>query len=132
MSQPVGPQIALLLVLASQAVPHVRQFWMSSSLTQAPLQGLKPLSQAMSQPPALQVAEPFAGDGQALAQVVQCAGSWLVSTQEPEQFVVPLGQLSTHLPSEQAWSVAHGMSQPPQLAGLVLVSTQAAPHSAKP
>ncbi len=131
-SQPVGPHTGVLLGLVVHATPHAPQFWVSSSLMQAPLHGPKPSAQAMPQPLASQVAEPFATDGQALSQLVQCAGSIVVSTQAPPQFVVPPGQPLTHLPTEQASVAPHGLSQPPQLAGLVLVSTQAEPHSAKP
>ena len=56
----------------------------------------------MPQLPPLHVALPFATPGQALPQLLQCAGSWLVSMQEPPQFSVPFGQSLTHLPSEQA------------------------------
>jgi len=55
-----------------------------------------------------------------------------VSTQALPQLVLPSGQLLRHLPFEQTCSVAHGLSQPPQLAGLILVSTHAVPHNANP
>jgi hypothetical protein len=132
MSQPVGPHTGVLFGFAAHATPQAPQFWVSSSLMQAPLHAPKPSAQAMSQPPAAQVAEPFATDGQALSQLVQCAGSIVVSTQDPPQFVVPPGQPLTHLPLEQASVAPHGLSQPPQSEGLVLVSTQAVPHNAKP
>src|SRR5512138_3437428 len=102
MSQPAAPHTALLFGLAAQLVPHVLQFWISSSLRQAPLQGLKPVSHTMSQPLAPQLAEPFATVGHAVSQARQCAGSLVVSTQEPLQLTVPLGQSVTHLPSEHA------------------------------
>ena len=38
MSQPFGPQMALLLGLALQVTPQARQFWVSSSLTHSPSQ----------------------------------------------------------------------------------------------
>lgn len=130
MSQPLVVHTAVLFGFGLHLVPHAKQFCVSSSRTQAPSQGLKPSSHWMPQPLAPQVGAPFATDGQAVSQLVQWAGSVAVSTQEPPQFVVPLGQSLTHLPAAQAWSAAHGLSQPPQFAGLTLVSTQAVPHSA--
>lgn len=132
MSQPLAPQTAVLFGLGLQSVPHLPQFCVVSSLTQAPPHGLKPVSHAIPQPPAAHVALPLAMPGQAISHVLQWAGSLSVSTHEPPQFVVPFGQSVTHLPEAQTCSVAHGLSQPPQLAGLVLVSIQAEPHSAKP
>jgi hypothetical protein len=132
MSQPLGPHTALLFGLTAHICPHLPQFFGSSSLTQAPLQGLKPSSQAMPQPLAPQVARPFATPAQAVSQFWQCPASVAKSTHEPPQLVLPLGHSVTHLPFEHACSVAHGLSQPPQLAGLALVSMQAEPHSAKP
>lgn len=55
-----------------------------------------------------------------------------MSTQEAPQFVLPAGHPLLHLPSLHTSLVAQGLSQPPQFAGLVLVSMQAEPHSAKP
>jgi hypothetical protein len=132
MSHPFGPHTAVLFGAALQATPQARQFCVSSSLTQELPQALKPSLHAMPQPLLPQVALPLATPGQAVLQSLQCAGSLLVSTQEPSQFVVPLGHSVTHLPPAQAWSVAHGLSHPPQLAALTLVSTQAEPHRAKP
>ena len=71
MSQPAGPHTALPFGLAEQLVPHVLQFWMSSSLRQAPPQGLKPSSQTMAQPLFPQLAEPFATEGHAVSQDMQ-------------------------------------------------------------
>lgn len=130
MSQPLGPQMALLLGFAAHTTPHLPQFCVSVSFTHASPQGLKPSSQAMPQPLAPQVALPLGTPAQAVSQLLQCEGSLAVSTHAPPQFVVPLGQSVTHLPSEHAWPVAHGLPQPPQLAGLLLMSTQAEPHSA--
>lgn len=132
MSQPFGPHTAVLFGSGLQVTPQPRQFCVSSSLTQASPHGLKPSSHAMPQPLLPQVARPLATPAQAVWQFWQCAGSLPVSTQEPPQFVVPLGHSVTHLPPAQACSVAQGLSQPPQLAGLTLVSTQAEPHSANP
>ena len=104
----------------------------------APSQGLKPSLQAMPQPAAPQVASPFVVAGQAVSQLLQCAGSASVSTQEPLQFVVPDGQSLTHLLLAHASSVAQILSQPPQLLWSLVVLTHApglaseAPHSAKP
>src|SRR3954462_8748178 len=125
MSQPLAPQTAVLFGRALHTTPHFPQFCVSSSLTQAPPHGLKPAAQAMPQLPAVQVALPLATPGQALSQVWQWAASLAVSTQEPPQFVVPLGQSVTHLPPAHAWLPEHGLSQPPQLPWLVLVSMHA-------
>jgi hypothetical protein len=126
------PQRALLFGLGVHTSPHLPQFWVSFSLTQAPLQGLKPSSHAMPQPLAPHVARPFATAAQAVSHVLQCPASVARSTHEPPQFVLPLGQSTTHLPLEHACPMAQGLSQPPQCVGLSLVSTQAEPHSAKP
>lgn len=102
MPQPVVVQTAVLFGLASHLVPQARQFCVSSSRTQAPLHGLKPSSHWMPQPLAPHMGEPLATEGQAVSQLVQWAGSAAISTQEPPQFVVPLGQSLTHLPAAQA------------------------------
>lgn len=102
MSQPVGPHTAVLFGSALQATPQARQFCVSSSLTQALPQALKPSLHAMPQPPLPQVALPLATPAHAVLQPWQCAGSLLVSTQEPSQLVVPLGHSLTHLPPEHA------------------------------
>lgn len=85
----------------------------------------------MSQAP-LQIAVPLATPGHAVEQSMQCAGSFVVSTQAPPQLVVSSGHLLEHLPSEQTSSEPQALSQPPQLAGSLPVLTQAEPHSAKP
>jgi hypothetical protein len=131
-SQPLAPHSALLFGLGAHTSPHLPQFFVSSSLMQAPLHGLKPSSQAIPQPLAPHVALPFATAAQAVPQAWQFPASVARSTHEPKQLVLPLGQSATHLPLEHACPVAHGLSQPPQFAGLALVSTQAEPHSAKP
>ena len=100
-SQPLAPQTALLFGLAWQVTPQAPQFCVVSSFTQAPSQGLKPASQAMPQPAVPQVALPLATPGQAVPQPWQWAGSEAVSTQEPPQLVLPLGQSLRHLPLEQ-------------------------------
>jgi hypothetical protein len=132
MSQPLAPQIAVLFGWASHTIPHLPQFVASSSLTQLPPHELKPASQAIPQLPLLQVALPLATPAQAVSQLWQWAGSLAVSTQAPPQLVVPFGQFATHLPLEQASSAAQGLSHPPQLPWLLLVSMQADPHNAKP
>ena len=132
MSQPLAPQTAVLFGAAPHTTAHLPQFCVSSSLTQAPLHAENPASQAIPQLPPAHVALPLATPGQAFWQVWQWAGSVAVSTQEPPQLAVPLGQSATHLPPAQAWSSAQGLSQPPQLLGLVSVSMHAEPHRAKP
>jgi hypothetical protein len=130
--QPSGPQKLPPFGLVPQLAPHALQFVMLSSLMQAPLQGLKPASQAMPQPSASQVAEPLGTEVQAVSHPPQWAGSWAVSMQAPPQLLRSSGQSVTQLPSAHTCSVAHAFSQPPQWLGLVLVSTHAEPHSAKP
>jgi hypothetical protein len=71
MSQPLAPHTAVLLGWALHTTPHLPQFWVSSSFTQTPPQGLKPASQAMPQPLAPQVALPLATPGQAVSQLWQ-------------------------------------------------------------
>jgi hypothetical protein len=56
MSQPLAVHTALLFGLAAHASPHLPQFCVSSSLTQAPLHGLNPVSHAIPQPLAPHVA----------------------------------------------------------------------------
>src|SRR5689334_20550036 len=130
MSQPFGPQMALLFGLALQLTPHLPQLVVSSSFTHAPLQGLKPSSHTKPQPLALQVGWPLATAGQPLPQPRQLAGSALVSTHDPPQLLVVPGHVVRHSPPPQTWPSPHGLSQPPQWAGLTSVSTQAVPHSA--
>src|SRR4051812_32561747 len=108
MSQPLAVHTALLFGLGAHTSPHLPQFCVSSSLTQAPLHGLKPASQAMPQPPAPHVAWPFATPEQAVPQTWQCPASVARSTHEPPQLVIPLGQSVTHLPLEHACPSAQG------------------------
>jgi hypothetical protein len=67
--------------------------------------------------------------GQTLPHAPQFEVSVAVETQLPEQFVVPLGQLTVHAPFEQLRPVPQGLSQAPQFAASVLVSTQAPEQS---
>jgi hypothetical protein len=76
------------------------------------------------------VALPFAGVGHALPQVRQLAGSVVVSTHEPEQFVAPPVQLSPQTPSVHTSFAPHVFPHSPQLNGSVPVNTQALPQRA--
>jgi hypothetical protein len=94
--------------------------------TQAPLHGTWPGPQSTTHWPD---AQNMAG-GQAASQAPQWAGSDPVSTQKPEQLLVPGGQ--THAPPEQNEPPVHATPQAPQFAELVERSTQEPPHGVFP
>jgi hypothetical protein len=56
----------------------------------------------------------------------------MVSTQAPEQSVVPPPQLAAHEPALQTSPAAQAASHAPQWLGLTCVSTQEPPHSVEP
>ncbi len=80
----------------------------------------------MPQPPAVQVAVPLAGTGQACPHVPQFDGSVCVSAQAVEQKDWPAGQ--EQVPPVQGSPTGHPWAQTPQLSGSVVTSTQEAPQ----
>lgn len=77
----------------------------------------------------MQSGVPPSGALQRLPQPLQFCRSALVSTQEPPQLVVPLGQLVMHAPPEQTASALQGLPQAPQLALSLLMSTHWPPQA---
>jgi hypothetical protein len=65
----------------------------------------------------------------ALPQVLQLAGSELVSVQAPLHAVRPVAQVAAHMPTEQTWPPPQGLVHPPQWAGSVSTSTHVPPQS---
>jgi hypothetical protein len=98
--------------------------------TQLPPQFVRPDWQVKPQTPLAQVGDAFAGALQtAPLQAPQWEVSFCVSTQEPEQSVVPEPQLVTQLPPAQTSPVLQLLSQVPQCSRSERVSMQAPEHS---
>lgn len=84
---------------ASQTVPHALQFCGSvARSTHAEPHRVKPVAQTRPHLPALQVALPLTGTGQAIPQVPQLSGEEVVSMHEPLQFMRSPEQPALHLP----------------------------------
>ena len=62
----------------------------------------------------------------------QCEGSLLILTQDPEQLVVPPGQLVVQAPPEQTWFALHCLPQAPQLKKSLVLFTHLSPHLVNP
>jgi hypothetical protein len=92
-------------------------FW----FTQLLLQFWKPVLHLMPHVLLVHAATPFTGGGHALPQLLQFAGSVFVSTHEPSQSVVPLGQPARHCPPAHTMS-AQEFPHTPQLFGSCIVS----------
>ncbi len=65
-----------------------------------------------------------------MPQAPQLAGSLLVSVQAAPHWVVPLGQLATHLPVAQSSPAAQTFPHAPQFVTSEAVSTHLLPHCA--
>jgi hypothetical protein len=132
-SQPAAVQVGAPFGTGLQEAPHIVQFCGSSlRRMQRPAQGEYVASQVMVQDPSAHTPVPCAGVGHATPQAPQLAASESVSAHWPLQAVVPPGQVVPHAPAVQTSFSAQGASQPPQCAALTRVSTQDAPHFAKP
>jgi hypothetical protein len=99
---------------------------------QPPAQATKPASHVKPQALPAQRALAWAGAGQAVVQLPQCAASLSSRTHVPLQVDCPAGQVETHSPFEHASPSLHARSQEPQCATLLRMSTQAPPHLANP
>lgn len=108
-------QVAEPFAGAAHPCPQPPQCWMLAEVfTQDPEQLSNPTLQASEQMPAVHMARPSAGTGQALLHPLQFSGSLAKSTHRPSHNTVAGGQDETHSPSKQAAVVPHGVSQPPQ------------------
>jgi hypothetical protein len=83
----------------------------------------------MSHWDAVHTAEPLCGTGQARPHTPQFAGSFVVSTQLPEQ-ALSAPHVDAHEPPAHDSPVAQALPHLPQFAGSLDVSTQALPHCA--
>jgi hypothetical protein len=97
---PQLPQLALLLVRSTHWLWHAES----------------PVLQEKPQVPALHVGFPPVGALHTWPQLPQFAGSRLVSAHEPLQLLVPVAQLSVHVPCEQVELLLHAVAQAPQCA----------------
>src|SRR5262245_7018890 len=120
MPQAPPAHVAVPLAGVGQTLPQLPQLEMSVPVAMHwPAQSLNPVSHAMPHTPFAHVAWPFWGWAQAVPHPLRFAGSVLVSTQAVPHWVVPTGQLTSHLPAEQTSMLLQAMPQLPQLAALV-------------
>jgi hypothetical protein len=95
-------QMAMPLAGASQACPHLPQFWASvAKSAQAEPHRSKPASHLKPHSLAAQVAAPLRGMGHAMPQALQLSGLEVTSMHEPLQLVRPPLQPTVHLPLSQ-------------------------------
>lgn len=121
-SQAPTPFIALHtgepLATIGHAVPHFPQLLRSLLRSmQLPLHAAKPLLQATPHEPDAQVGEASSALGQVVSQEPQFFGSVSMTTHEPEQLFWPVGQVSLHVPPEQASLGPQARPHDPQLLG---------------
>ena len=93
------------------------------------MHGMAGLTQAIPHTPVIQVGCAFTAPSQTVPHVPQFEGSVCVSTQLPEQLSAPFGHDMPQLPFEHTRPAPQAVSQLPQCAPSVCVSTHSVPHS---